>query len=119
MSIVGETLACRQKSRNVQDRYAVAVVRTDTETETDTGSSATTAGHLPRKIYCLCSLSSSWRYHRQAGRRTRVLGGMATQILMLQRNFRKFNFRHREPLRKLEPYENYRLYGSRVQCMVA
>ena len=39
MSIVGETLACRQKSRNVQDRYAVAVVRTDTEpeTETDTG----------------------------------------------------------------------------------
>ena len=25
MSIVGETLACRQKSRNIQDRYAVAV----------------------------------------------------------------------------------------------
>ena len=78
MSIVGETLVCRQKSRNVQDRYAVAVVRTDTETETDTGSSATTAGHLPRKISCLCSLSSSWRYHRQAGRRTCVLGVMAT-----------------------------------------
>ena len=36
MSIVGETLACRQKSRNIQDRYAVAVpvVRTDTETDT-------------------------------------------------------------------------------------
>ena len=85
MSIVGETLACRQKSRNVQDRYAVAVVRTDTETETDTGSSATTAGHLPRKISCLCSLSSSWRYHRQAGCRTRVLGGMATQIFVTKK----------------------------------
>ena len=82
MSIVGETLACRQKSRNVQDRYAVAVVKTDSETETDTGSSATTAGHLPRKISCLCSLSSSWRY---AGRRTRVLGGMATQIFVTKK----------------------------------
>ena len=30
MSIVGETLACRQKSRNVQDRYAVAVVKEPT-----------------------------------------------------------------------------------------
>ena len=85
MSIVGETIACRQKSRNVQDRYAVAVVRTDTETETDTGSSATTAGHLPRKIPRLCSLSLSWRYHRQAGRRTRVLGGMATQIFVTKK----------------------------------
>ena len=97
MSIVGETLACRQKSRNVQDRYAMAVVRTDTETETDTGS-ATTAGHLPRKISCLCSLSSSWQYHRQAGRRTRVLGGNT-------------NFRYKEIFENLifvigSPYEN-------------
>ena len=64
MSIVGEHLpAVIIKSRNIQDRYAVAVVRTDTETETDTGTSATTAGHLPWKISCLCSLSSSQRYH--------------------------------------------------------
>ena len=91
MFIVGETLAWRQKSRNVQDRYALAVKRTDTETETaNTGSSATTVLQgicMPRQISCLCSLSSLWRYHnhRQAGRRTHVLGCIATQIFVTKK----------------------------------
>ena len=28
---------------------------------------------------------ADWRYHRQAGRRTRVLGGMATQIFVTKK----------------------------------
>ena len=32
-----------------------------------------------------CSLSLSWRYHRQAGRCTRVVGGMVTQIFVTKK----------------------------------
>ena len=64
--------AVRSLARNVQDSHPLAVKRIDTETETaNTRGSATTvlqpgAFACPaRQISesCLCSLSSSWRYH--------------------------------------------------------
>ena len=42
---VGEVLACEREPRNTQDRYAVAVKK-----------DGTVIGHLPRKVWCVCSL---------------------------------------------------------------
>ena len=69
MSIVGETLACRQKSRNVQDRYEVTVVRTDTETDTVPVVPPRLQASAMENILPIFSffVVHAWWYHRQAG----------------------------------------------------
>ena len=59
--VVGEKLDCRRECGNVQDRYAVAVVRTHVgpkhkRRRRKTENAVITVGHLPRKISCVCSL---------------------------------------------------------------
>ncbi len=59
--VVGEKLDCCRECGNVQDRYAVAVVRTLVDPKLKrrrhkTENAVTTVGHLPRKISCVCSL---------------------------------------------------------------
>ena len=57
--MIGEKLDCRRESGNVQDRYAVAVVRTHVEPKhkrRHKKNTVITVGHLPKKISCVCSL---------------------------------------------------------------
>ena len=59
--VIGEKLDCRRECGNVQDRYAVAVVRTHVDPKPKhrrhkTENTVATVGHLPRKISCICSL---------------------------------------------------------------
>ena len=61
--VIGEKLECCRESGNVQDRYAVAVVRTHMEPRSKHKrrnrhklNTVITVGHLPRKISCVCSL---------------------------------------------------------------
>ena len=90
-------------------RNAVALVRTDTEIDRnrcrhDCRASAT-ENILPMFSFFVVAVPSTSRalytcsrWHGNTNFRYKVI-------------FRKFNFRHLEHLRKLELYENYRLYG--------